>query len=182
MKKVYAFLATGFEETEAICTIDILRRAGMDVVITSIYNEKTVVGAHNISIIADKTIDEINPNDADLLFLPGGIPGTPNLESCEKLMQILDNHIKQNKFVATICAAPTILGKRGFLDNKNAACYPGCENDMGKALCKNSPAIIDGLFITGRGMGVTTDFALLIVKTLIGESLANELFQNCICK
>ena len=81
MKKVYAFLATGFEETEAICTIDILRRAGMNVVITSIYNEKTVVGAHNISIIADKTIDEINPNDADLLFLPGGIPGTPNLEN-----------------------------------------------------------------------------------------------------
>ena len=132
MKKVYAFLATGFEETEAICTIDILRRAGMDVVITSIYNEKTVVGAHNISIIADKTIDEIDPNDADLLFLPGGIPGTPNLESCEKLMQILDNHIKQNKFVAAICAAPTILGKRGFLDNKNATCYPGYENGMGK--------------------------------------------------
>jgi len=171
MAKVAIFLATGFEETEMISTVDVLRRAEttfqnsfpvMDIV--SITDNKTVTGAHNIIITADKTIQEINFSEYDCLILPGGKIGVDNLMLSDTLMNALKQHAKAGKAIAAICAAPQILGKLGLIDNIDVTYYPGCDKFLDKANKKpHLSAITDKNIITGSSIGGALLFALQIV-------------------
>ena len=141
MKKVSIFLAEGFEEVEALTPADLLRRAGAEVTLVSIKAEKTVTGSHGISITADRLFEETDYEDADLLVLPGGMPGTLNLKACEPLLALLKEHNAKGKKLAAICAAPTVLGHAGLLNGKNATCYPGCEDGLTGAICQTAPVV-----------------------------------------
>ena len=143
MKKVSIFLAEGFEEVEALTPADLLRRAGAEVTLVSIKAEKTVTGSHGISITADRLFEETDYEDADLLVLPGGMPGTLNLKACEPLLALLKEHNAKGKKLAAICAAPTVLGHAGLLNGKNATCYPGCEDGLTGAICQTAPVVTD---------------------------------------
>ena len=127
MKKVALFLANGFEEIEALATVDILRRAQLTVETISISDKKSVTGAHNLSVIADKTFQEANFSDVGLLVLPGGMPGAKNLNEHEELKQLISQFNEEGKLIAAICAAPMVLGGLGLLKDRRATCYPGFE-------------------------------------------------------
>ncbi|MCX7709110.1 MAG: DJ-1/PfpI family protein, partial [Clostridia bacterium] len=127
---IYLFLAQGFEEIEALTPVDILRRAGIEIRTVSIYDTLEVEGRSKIRVVADCSIGEIDVEKMEMAILPGGMPGTANLESNEKIQQIIGQALKQDKWVAAICAAPTILGKQGYLSGREAVCYPGCEEDL----------------------------------------------------
>jgi DJ-1 family protein len=173
--KVFAFLANGFEETEAVATIDVLRRAEINVITVSISNSKTVTGAHGIPVIADEIFAETDFSTADLLFLPGGMPGTKYLGEHEELKQLLLHQVNSGKKIAAICAAPTVLAKIGILDNKEAICYPGFESDLTNAVISTKTVVKSGNVITGKGPGVTIPFALEIVEELKGKAIANKI-------
>lgn len=174
MKKLLLFLAPGFEEIEAINTIDILRRAGLEVVSVSITGDLRVVGAHKIAIEADSLYPDIDFNDADMLILPGGMPGTKNLNVHEGLKAALTNFAKAGKPLAAICAAPMILGQLGILNGKEATCYPGNEIHLKGATLSDHMVVQDGSIITASGPGVASDFALQIVSYFLGEEKAEE--------
>ncbi len=174
MKKAFVFLATGFEETEAIGTVDILRRGGVEAIITSITDKKEVKGAHNIIVTADHLLDEIDFTQADILVLPGGMPGASNLNACEPLKKALTAQYEQGKLVGAICAAPLVLGGLGFLKGRKATCYPGFESALIGATISKAAVEKDGNIITGRGPGLVFDFALALVATLQGEAVAKE--------
>jgi len=178
MIKTYIFLATGFEEVEAITPIDYLRRAEFDVVSVSITGSKLVCGAHDIILQADCLFEECDFFDAQLLVLPGGMPGTSNLMSHEGLKKTLLNHYKNKKEFAAICAAPTILGKLGFLNGKKATCFPGCEKDLEGAFCNQNDTETDGTIITGKGAGVANEFSIAIVAYYKGKEYADKLAQR----
>lgn len=177
---VYVFLAEGFEEIEALTPVDLLRRAGVETVTVSIVpGQKAVTGARKISVNADTTIDMIDFDSADMLVLPGGMPGTLNLAACDKLMQHVDDFAKSGditKRVAAICAAPAkILGARGLLNGKEAACYPGLEGEMLGANAQTKPCVTDGNITTSRGMGTAAEFAIELVRLMCGEAKAEEI-------
>ena len=174
---VYVFLADGFEEIEALTPVDLLRRAGVDVSTVSIYpGRKEVIGARKISVNADLTIDDINADDAEMIVLPGGMPGTVNLLECERLMDIVDDHNKKGKRVAAICAAPaTILGSKGMLRGKKATCYPGKESLMEGATAVIETVVTDGNITTSMGLGTAVDFACELITLLCGKDKAKEI-------
>jgi len=177
---VYVFLADGFEEIEALTPVDLLRRAGVEVNTVSIVeNRRIVTGARKIVVNADITIDEVDYNNADLLVLPGGMPGTTNLAQCEKLMSKVDAFVKSgdnSKRVAAICAAPSIiLGKRDLLVGKKATCYPGMEDGMHGAIAVTDSVVTDGNVTTSRGMGTAADFAVELIALLCGKEKAEEI-------
>ena len=179
--KVFIFLADGFEELEAIAPIDIFRRAGFDVTVISISNEKTVRGAHNISVLADCLFTEADYNVADLLYLPGGMPGTKNLGEHAGLKNLLMKQARENKKVAAICAAPSILGKLGLLNGKEAICFPGFEDQLTGATLSKEKMVESGNISTARGAGVAIQFALKLVEELKGKNLAEQLAtQICV--
>ncbi len=178
-KTAYAFLATGYEEVEALAVIDILRRANIDIKIVSITEEKLVTSSHDISIMSDVLFDDIKDTEADLLFLPGGMPGTTNLGAHEGLCQMLTNHFKRGKHIAAVCAAPSVLGKLGFLKGKNATCFPGFEDKLDGATVltddRSTRVVTDGNVTTSRGMGTSVELGLELVKILLGENTSKEL-------
>lgn len=174
MKQLLLFLAPGFEEIEAISTIDILRRAGLSVASVSITGDLRVVGAHGIAIEADILYPDVDFNNAEMLILPGGQPGTKNLNVHEGLKATLVNFAAAGKPLAAICAAPMILGQLGLLDGKEATCYPGNEVHLKGARLSEYMVVQDGAFITASGPGVAADFALQIVTYLLGEEKADE--------
>ena len=176
--KVFAFLADGFEETEAVTTIDVLRRAEINVITVSISNSKTVTGAHGIPVIADVLFAETDFSTADLLFLPGGMPGTKHLGEHEGLKQLLLHQVNSGKKIAAICAAPTVLAKIGILDNKEAICYPGFESDLTNAVISTKTVVKSGNVITGKGPGVTIPFALKVVEELKGKAVADKIASD----
>ncbi|MDR1781125.1 MAG: DJ-1/PfpI family protein [Tannerella sp.] len=183
MKKAYLFLATGFEETEAVGTIDVLRRGGIDVVTVSITGETLVEGAHRITIEADTVLFEAAPfADADALILPGGGPGSRMLDSNATLKNLLDDYYSQGKLVAAICAAPLVFGGMGLLKGKRATCYPGIEPELTGAVITGEAATTDGNIITGKGPGLVFDFALAVLEYLCGKetalSVASDLLLN----
>ena len=179
--KVFIFLADGFEELEAIAPIDIFRRAGFDVTVISISNEKTVRGAHNISVLADCLFTEADYNVADLLYLPGGMPGTKNLGEHAGLKNLLMKQARKNKKIAAICAAPSILGKLGLLNGKEAICFPGFEDQLTGAKLSKEKMVESGNISTARGAGVAIQFALKLVEELKGKNLAEQLAtQICV--
>lgn len=170
--KLYTFLANGFETIEALCVVDIMRRGGIDVTTVSINSDKEVVSAQNIKVIADATFDEVDFSDGDALFLPGGMPGTTNLEAHEGLKNLIFDYYKNDKYLIAICAAPSILGHFGLLEGKKATCYPGFEKDLEGALYKGDGVVEDGKVITARGMGKTIDLGLKLLKIFDGNELA----------
>lgn len=179
--KAYIFLADGFEEIEAITPIDLLRRANIEITSISISNSKTVVGAHNISIEADSLFSDLNFENAELLILPGGMPGTKNLDEHAGLKKILEQQVIQGKLIAAICAAPSILGKMNLLKDKEATCYPGFENQLIGASLSESKVIQSGAIITAMGAGVAIEFSLKIIENLKGKAVADQI-ANSICQ
>ena len=173
--KLYAFLADGFETVEALGVVDIMRRGGVEVCTVSVSDRLEVVTSHNITVLADKLFGDCDFSDADVVFLPGGLPGTKNLEAHEGLCALIDKAFADGKYIAAICAAPSILGHRGILKGKRATCFPGYEDELDGAIPTGEGFCADGKIITGKGMGKTIDFALAILEALTGKDNAEEI-------
>jgi 4-methyl-5(b-hydroxyethyl)-thiazole monophosphate biosynthesis len=174
MKKAYLFLATGFEEAEAVGTTDVLRRGEVELTTVSITGERAVTGAHGIPVVADQLFEDSDFSDADALILPGGGPGSQMLNGHAALKKQLVRQYEQNKIVAAICAAPLVLGGLGLLKGKNATCYPGIEPQLTGAILTGKPAVTDGNIITGKGPGLVFDFGLALLTALQGAETANS--------
>ena len=163
---IYIFLANGFEEIEALTPVDVFRRAGLATATVSISDSYTVIGSHNIAVAADKLLSEVDLADADLLLLPGGMPGTKHLGACTPLCNAVTAHAKAGKPTAAICAAPSVLGALGLLRGKEAICYPGLEHALPGATTAAKRPGRDGTIVTAAGMGVALDFALECLRLL----------------
>ena len=175
MKTIFVFLAEGFEEIEALTPVDVLRRAGLSVQTVSVMDEQVVAGAHGVPVLADKMFAEINPEDAEMILLPGGMPGATNLDAHEGLGQMILNFAKEGKPLAAICAAPLVFGNRGLLQDKKATCYPGFEIYLQGAEYTAALVEKDGNFITAKGPGAALEFAFAIVEKYCGIQVVNEL-------
>ena len=162
---VYVFLADGFEEVEALCPVDILRRGGIEVKTVGVTG-KTVMGAHNIPVVADITIEEAGFAGIDAVILPGGMPGTLNLQKDSTVESFIKFAVEKSLLLAAICAAPMILGELGILKGKKAVCYPGFEDKLLGAEVLDLPAVQDGNIITGKGAGAAFDFGFLLLEIL----------------
>lgn len=178
----YCFLATGFEEIEAITTVDMLRRANVEVMTVSVDGEEFVKGAHGIAVKADTDIKGVGFENIEGVILPGGMPGTVNLEMSEGVMKALDYCAENDLYIFAICAAPQILGHKDILQGKNATCYPGFETELKGANLSTLPAVKDGKVITAKGPGATIDFAAEIIAELKGINTARELKESMQCK
>lgn len=173
MNRTYVFFANGFEEMEAIGTVDILRRAGMDAVSVSINETNTVTGAHGVTVLTDTTINDINADDAEWLVLPGGMPGATNLYVCSKLRNILLAHYKKNAPMAAICASPAVvLGQLGLLQGRTATCYPGFEEICSGAEMQDKRAVADGNLVTANGPSSVANMCFEIIKIAKGHDVA----------
>ena len=173
MSKAVIFFAPGLEECEGLVTVDLLRRAGVEVQICAVADTLTVAGAHGIRIVCDAPAQDADP-DADAVILPGGIPGTPNLAASKTVCEFVRAFHKSGRLVAAICAAPTVLGGLGLLEGKRATCYPGCEGDLGGADYSDAEVIRDGNIITGSALGAAIPFALEIIAYLEGPDIAEK--------
>ena len=176
---VYLFLADGFEEIEALTPVDLLRRAGVEIVTVGV-NGKTVTGSHGIPVGADVSAEEALAmleagNTPEMVILPGGMPGAATLDASPVVDVFLRAAESADAYIAAICAAPMILGKRGLLKGKNATCFPGFEEYLEGATHLDVHTVTDGKYITGRAMGAATEFALALVKALKGEGAADAL-------
>lgn len=169
MKVANIYLAEGFEELEAITVIDVLRRVEVDVNVISISHSKEVKGAHNITVIADYTFNDLKHSDAHMLILPGGMPGTANLDKHEGLKELIKEFYNDEKYIAAICAAPSILGKMELLESSMATCYPGFENDLKGAIHSDDLVIRHKNIITSKGPGTALLFALDLAEILVGR-------------
>lgn len=177
---IYLFLADGFEEVEALAPLDILRRAGLDVRTVSITADRTVTGTHNITVTADlsgEIFEAANDHRPDMIILPGGMPGTTNLDQSSLIESVLQDALAANAYIGAICAAPMILGKRGLLEGKRATCYPGFEGFLFGASEIGGKVVTDGRIITAAGMGVATDFGLTLVSALTDEATAEQIHR-----
>ena len=171
---VYVLLANGFEEIEAITPIDILRRAGLTVKTVAV-GENPVLGAHNIPVLADIGIGEVVSEEAQLIILPGGMPGTTNLESSDAVCSLVRTAFKNAIPIGAICAAPSILGHMGLLRGKNATCFPGFEDALTDATVKDAAVVVDGTVITARGAGCAAEFGFALAALLAGRTKADAL-------
>ena len=169
----YIFLDNGFEEIEAITTIDLLRRANIALTIVSVTGAELVLGAHNITVKVDKLFADVEFDNAEMLILPGG---ATKLYECKPLCDLLASHNNEDKLIAAICAAPSVLGRLGILQGKQATCYPGFEEFLGESY-------IDGLvvesknIITAKGPGLSSDFAFCIIEKLVGSEVADQVYD-----
>lgn len=178
---IYVFLASGFEEIEAIATIDILRRAELSVTTVGI-GGKNIKGSHGIIVSADEADSSVLLSDTlEAVVLPGGMPGTLNLEKSSTVSEFIDFAMDNNKLVAAICAAPSILGHKGLLTGKNATCFHGYEDQLIGAIISDKSVVIDGNIITAKAAGVTIDFALAIVKVLKNKETAEKIRMSMQC-
>lgn len=175
MNKNYIFLANGFEEIEGLMVVDLLRRANIDITMVSISDKKEVTGGHSIPVIADANFKDIEFDNADMLILPGGMPGTTNLLEHEELIQLLKKHNKENKMIAAICAAPSILGVNGILEGKKATCFPGFEEKLNGAIYTNEKVVKDKNIITSKGLGTALEFGAAIIEHYKGKEAAENL-------
>ena len=179
---IYVFLAQGFEETEAIAPVDILRRSGKEVITVGV-GDNIIVGSHKIPVIADIIAEEIILGDnLEMIVLPGGMPGTLNLEKNSIVQQAIDFCHKNNRFIGAICAAPSILGHKGLLRGKTAVCYEGFENELEGAELGSNYVEADGKIITARGAGVAVDFGLKLVEVLCSPEESQRLRKAILCE
>lgn len=179
-KKVYVFLAEGFEVTEALSTVDVLRRAHLDVTTVSISSSLEVMSSNQILVTADRLFTDGTLSDADAIVLPGGMPGTLNMEQFIPLISLIKDYYKAGKIIAAICAAPSILGHLGLLHGEEAIAYPGFEESLSGASVSNKSVVRSHQFITARGMGVSQQFALKIIETLIDNQTASQVASAAI--
>lgn len=171
---VYVFLANGFEEVEAIAPIDLMRRAGVDVTTVGIGSEY-ITGSHSVVVRCDTRDDEVVLEDIEAVVLPGGMPGATNLDASATVDRALKLAFEKGAILAAICAAPLVLGKRGYLAGKKATCFPGFESYLEGATLKGARVVRDGCVITAIGMGAASEFGLELVSALKGESTARQL-------
>ncbi len=166
---IYIFLADGFEEMEAIAPIDILRRGGVDIKTVSVTADKKVLGAHKIEITCDLSADEITTKNLEGIILPGGMPGTLNLENSPIVQKYLEYAEKENLLIAAICAAPSVLGHKGLLKGKKATCFKGFEMELIGATVLTDKVVIDENIITSCGAGAAYDFGFMILDYIKGN-------------
>lgn len=169
---VYIFLANGFEEVEALTPLDYLRRCEEIQVKSVAVEGRLVTGSHGITVMADLLLEQVDLNHAEMIVLPGGMPGTLNLEQSAALQDIIDTCMERGIYIAAICAAPSILGHKGLLQGKTATCYVGFEDQLAGAEVTGAPVEIDGNIITARGAGVANQFAFALISCLRGEERA----------
>lgn len=180
MKDIFVFLVTGFEEIEALGTVDILRRAGLSVKTVSLEDTKQVVASHQVPVVADMMFGDVDFSQAELLVLPGG---TPRINDHEGLKKEILAFYNSGKNVAAICAAPMVFGGLGILNGRKATCYPGFEKYLTGAILETDKAVVvDANVITGRGPGLTFDFALQLVETVCGKAKRDEVAAGLLVK
>jgi len=179
---VYLLLGTGFEETEAIAPLDLLRRAGVDVLTVGVTG-KTVFGSHNIGIEADITIDEMDLTNLEMIILPGGLGGVASARASKPALDALSFAWENGKYVAAICAGPTVLADLGITNGKNATCFPGCEGGMGNAtLIPDAACVRDGKLITGTSAGCAIPFGLALIEALKGKNAADAIARQIVIR
>lgn len=171
---VYLFMADGFEEVEGLTVVDLVRRAGIELKTVSVMGRIEVTGAHGIEVKADCLFEDMK-EPAEMLILPGGVPGTPNLKAHKGLQQLICKSAEQGIYLAAICAAPTVYGELGLLKEKKATCYPGLENGLLGAEVVYDNVAADGNFITSRGVGTAIDFSLKLVELLKNKAEADKI-------
>lgn len=179
-KKVYIFLADGFEDIEGLTVVDLMRRASIDIKTVSIKDTKTVTTAHNITLQTDSVFSETDFSDADMLVLPGGMPGTRYLGEYEPLCDLLKEFYKDEKKIAAICAAPTVFASLGFMEGRRGTCYPSCEDGMKGTLISRESVVTDGNVTTSRGLGTAVDFGLSLIEQLLGREKADEIAESVV--
>lgn len=177
MKKVSVILADGFEEIEALTVVDLLRRAQIYVGTVSATDEYIVHGAHGINVQTEDLFEEVNFVESDMIVLPGGMPGTTNLNDHAGVRRVVKDFYEEGKYVAAICAAPTVLANLGILKGKRITCFPTVENQIQGAVITRMSATVDGNIITGRGAGTAIDFALKLIDALSGPDKAREIAE-----
>lgn len=177
---IYVFLATGFEDIEAIAPVDIMRRAGLEVQTVSITDEKVVTSAHGIGISADLRFTDVDFRKAEMLVLPGGLPGSVNLDAYQPLTQAIKRHSEAGGAIAAICAAPLVFGHLGLLQGRRATCYPGVETELAGATYTAGIVERDGNIITGKGPAAAFEFGYTIVDFFLGEGASLPLRQGMI--
>lgn len=178
---VYVLLGTGFEEMEAIAPIDLLRRAGIGVITVGL-NGQTIYGSHNIGIRADITIEEMDFSQMDMIVLPGGLGGVASIRGCSRAMEAIGYAHREGKFVAAICAAPTILAGLHITDGIPAVCYPGCEEEMGSAQVESKACVRHENVITGTSAGCAVPFALELIRALKGDATARQVADQIVMR
>ena len=177
---IYLFLAEGFEEVEALAPVDLLRRAGLSVQTVGV-GGRCVTGAHRVEVTADISDNEISLGDMEMAILPGGMPGTKNLEKSPMVRACLSYCAQNGKWIAAICAAPSILGHFGLLKRHRAVCFPGYENELGADEVLMDPVCVSGKIITSRGAGVAVEFGLKIIEELSGREKSLEIRKKIQC-
>lgn len=180
MALVKVFLADGFEEIEGLTVVDLLRRAEIEVSMVSITDRIEIVGAHNIVIKADEIFNESDFANTKMLVLPGGMPGTKNLMEHEELRALLNRFYAEDKMIAAICAAPSVLGLNNILVGKKATCYPGFEDKLVGAIYEDSKVVKDNNIITSKGLGTAIEFALSIIRHFKGKEVADKIEKSII--
>ena len=178
MSKVYVFLAEGFEEIEGLTVVDLLRRAKIETEMVSVMDGKQIKGSHGIKVTADSMFAEVDFSDADLLVLPGGMPGKLNLGNHEGLCELLKKHYEDGKIIAAICAAPSVFGQLGLLNGRVATCYPGFESKLEGAIVCATKVAVDGNVTTAKGMGAAIDFSLKLIEQLSDQQTALEISEG----
>ena len=172
---VYLFLANGFEEIEALCPLDLLRRAGVEVTTVAVGGGEWVMGAHGICVQADLPDTMYRDAKPEMIILPGGMPGSKNLDESRVVDIALKTAASSGAYLAAICAAPMVLGHRGYLKGKEAICFPGFEEELEGATLSSCRVVRDGKVITAAGMGVALEFGLALVEALKGKETADQL-------
>ncbi len=181
MHKILIPLSPGFEETEAITLIDILRRAKINVT-TAGLTAGPITGSHNIAVIPDTPLSKIDKDAFDMILLPGGQPGTDNMLKNDTVIEIIRDFQNNNKITAAICAAPSVLAAAGILDGKNVTSYPGYEEKLGKVNYSKQSVVIDGTVMTSRGAGTAAEFAFAIIALLENRETANKIKKAMLYK
>ena len=178
---IYVFFGQGFEEIEAVTPVDLLRRAELPVKTVGV-GGKEITGAHGITVMCDLTEEEASPEGLDMIVLPGGMPGTLSLEHSETVQAFIDFCAENGKWIAAICAAPSILGHKGRLAGRFATCYPGFEDQLAGARIQEDPVCVDGKFVTGKGPGAAVEFSLKLVELLVSPTRAEFLKGSLQCR
>ena len=178
---IYMFLGTGFEETEAIAPLDLLRRAGLQIMTVGLTG-KVIYGGHGIGVEADIEIDQLDLTDLEMVILPGGLGGVASIRACRKAMDAIRFAYENGKYTAAICAGPTVLADLGITDSKKATCYPGCEGQMGSAIMVEAAAVTDGKVITGTSAGCAVPFGLELIAALKGREAADSIAKQIVIR
>lgn len=180
MSRVCVFFAEGFEEIEALTVVDILRRGGIDVDMVSVTGARSVAGSHKITVEMDKLLEEVDFEKTEMIVLPGGMPGTKGLEATEPLMKQVDAFYEKGKYIAAICAAPSIFGHKGILKGRTACSFPSFESHLEGAEVSKEPVTVSDNVITSRGMGTAIPFGLKLLEQFAGKEAALEMKETIV--